>query len=304
MTDNQQPTLESLQKENDKLKKENEGMLKRLSVIKDSPYLPRSIKSLTFTSRVSRLTVYNNEYGKKIDETHATAHIFKERAREFAQIVGVDADSVRIALTEAIHNLFEYGYGDFAEINIHAEQPGNEQGYLQMSFKHQIEKEKFYSLKDADRNAETGIADLENDRGRGEFLMRELMDERKFINSREIDENGNTLYFFKRILRKYRNAQNLTVETGLPPEFTQYVDKLRNYQICLFLKLNYSRHERQLVVASDKDDFTAIRKIMNTMQYPFVEEKKYKDYIFSSWKIPPEIEQSSLDSLIGSIENV
>jgi hypothetical protein len=54
----------------------------------------------------------------------------------------------------------------------------------------------FYSIKQANFNADEGNANFESSRGRGEFMMREIMDERKFINGVQKRPDGEKTYFF------------------------------------------------------------------------------------------------------------
>ncbi len=277
---------------------------KDINAIKDSPYLPDSIESLSFTGKVNREKVIENEYQKRIDEKHGTAHIFKETASDLAQIIHLDPDTIRLAATEALQNLFEHGSGRVAEIELKIDNINKENAYMEMSFKHHIPHNKFYSLKEANEKADAALLNFDNDRGRGEFMMRELMDERRFINGSEVNEKNQRTYYFKRILRKFTNIENKPKSEKILPEFRNFVDQLENYQVTVFLRIDYTTGKKSFVISSNEKDFDKISRLMEEKEYPFIRKSNYKSYIFSFWTVPEEISQKSMNDIIKEIESI
>jgi anti-sigma regulatory factor (Ser/Thr protein kinase) len=200
-----------------------------------SPYLKKSTNRMEFKGIVNRDAVVNDEIGQHIDEAQGTMFFFKEKTRELAEIAQLDPDEMRMAFTEGIQNVLEHGEGDNVEISVTVNNLNNDNVYLEMSFKHYMSDKNFYSLKEANKSADTGILDFESPRGRGEFMMREIMDERKFINGYEKDDAGTGHYFFQRILRKYMKSKPKNDVSKLTNDFKQYIDTLQNYGSALFV---------------------------------------------------------------------
>lgn len=298
------PLLNKIIEEKKKSLQELNHLKQHLSAVKDSPFLPESINQLSFNGTINRKWVLSNEYGHRIDEKHGTAFIFKERAKEFAEIIGLDADSIRLALTEAIQNLFEHGHGDQAQVEIRIDNIDRDDAFLEMSFKHHIPENKFYSLKDANRNADEGIVDFENSRGRGEFMMRELMDERRFINGTELDIDGKRVHFFKRILRKYKNPGKRKSIPALLPEFKIFLERLEKYQITVFMNIDYTRDTRQLVVAANEKDSDRITSVFKENGYSYSGTDHVRNYKVNYWQMPENVTQNSINEMIAEIEGL
>lgn len=277
---------------------------KEINAIKDSPYLPDSIESLSFTGKIDREKVFQNEYKGRIDEKHGTSYIFKETACDLAEIIGIDSDTVRLAVTEALQNLFEHGSGKTSEIELKIDNLNKESAFMEMSFKHQIPHNKFYSLKEANEKADAALTNFDNDRGRGEFMMRELVDERRFINGSEINERNQRTYYFKRILKKFKNINHKPKAEKILPEFRNFIDQLDNYQIIVFLRIDYNTEKKSFVIASNPEDLEKITQLMESKDYQYIRKSNYKNYIFSFWMVPDNINQRSINEIIKEIESI
>lgn len=277
---------------------------KEINAIKDSPYLPDSIESLTFTGRVNRQKVFENEYQSRINEKHGTSYIFKETACDLAEISGIESDTIRLAVTEALQNLFEHGNGKTAEIELKIDNLNKDDAFMEMSFKHQIPHNKFYSLKEANEKADAALSDFDNDRGRGEFMMRELVDERRFINGSEINERNQRSYYFKRILKKFKNKDHKPKAQKILPEFRNFIDQLEKYQITVFLRIDYNTEKKSFVIASNAEDLRTITTLMKEKDYAYIRKSNYKNYIFSFWQVPDNITQRSMNEIIKEIESI
>jgi len=290
------PIINNIIQEKRESLKQVQLLEKYISAVKDSPFLPQSIQQLKFQGIIDRDWVLKNEYNKKIDEKLGTAFIFKERAKEFASILGLDGDTMRLAATEAIHNMFEYGEKSKAEIEIKISQINTNNPYLEMSFKHEVPENQYYSLEEANKNADEGIINFENDRGRGEFMMREIMDERKFINGNETNEMGEKIYFFKRILRKYVKSNKKNTREVIDFELKNVLNSTENYQIIKCMTIDYKSKKRFLTIAANSVDSEKMNNILSEKKYKLLDEEKYKQYQCSNWELPKsENDQNAFD---------
>jgi anti-sigma regulatory factor (Ser/Thr protein kinase) len=273
---------------------------------KKSPFLKGSVNSIEYRSQINRKAVIENEFGKKIDETLGTMYYFKEKTRELAHIAALDPDEMRMAFTEGIQNVLEHGHGDDVEIVISVNNINTDNVYLQMSFKHFLDSKDFYSLKDANKNANEGIMDFENSRGRGEYMMREIMDERKFINGFEKNDDGTSYYFFKRIMRKYKIPKKHESSSRLSDEFKNYIDSLQDYNSAMFVRMDYYTNKKEIILSENKGRINDINKIMDRHGYVQKGSDRYRNTNFTFWEGDLKLLESKtgFDEIINELKGI
>ncbi len=278
----------------------------KTEIYRQSPHLREAVQELRFRSVINRDYIINNELGKRIEETTGTMFYFKEKTREFAYLAGLDPDEMRMAFTEGIQNILEHGRSSSVEVELIASRINTEDTYLEMSFKHRMETRDFYSLHEADDSADRGILDFENPRGRGEFLMREIMDERKFINGMEKDPEGKGAFFFKRVMRKYKNPRPKPEVNQLSREFKSYIDSLQDYKSALFLRMDYFSRKVELVFSEERGSSDEIQEILQRYGYRFKGVDSYRNIAFSFWESDnlPETRQGPLDDILSEMEKL
>lgn len=270
---------------------------------RESPYLSKSARELNFTGIINRNFVVENEFQNRINELHGTMFYFKERTKELATISGLDADEMRMAFGEGIQNILEHGKSDTVEIEISVKNLNTENVFMEMNFKHYMPEKDFYSLKDADINADNGITDFESSRGRGEFLMREIMDERKFINGVQKKPDGEKLYFFKRSMRKYLNPKPKKVFKKLSDDFKNYIDSLQNYSTALFVRMDYFSGKKEIVISEETARSNDVIKVMKDHNYHFNGSDSYRNIVFSFWETEiSNKKQETLDYVVTELE--
>jgi len=251
---------------------------------KRSPFLKKTVKKIEFKSVLLREAIVNAEIGRGIDETMGSMYYFKEKAREMAHFAGLDSGEVRSAFTEGIQNIIEHGHGDEVEITILVNDVLNDNSYLEMSFKHKMDTKKFYTLKDANISADNAVTDLESARGRGEFMMREIMDERKFINGFEKLDDGTSYYFFKRIMRKYKKPRPKSKTEKLSAEFKRYIDSLQDYSSAMFVRMDYFSNKKEVVLSENRGTVDKIQNVMDRYNYRFIGSDRYRGINFTFWE--------------------
>jgi len=271
---------------------------------KDSPYLKNSAQEISCFARIDRNFIVENEFGKRIEEMHGTMFYFKERTKEFAHIAGLDADEMRMAYGEGIQNILEHGKGKYVEVEVSVHNINSENVYLQMSFKHYMPSMEFYSILEANKNADEGILNFESSRGRGEYLMREIMDERKFINGIQKRPGGEKEYFFQRIMRKYRNPHPKAHVGYMTDEFKNYIDSLQDYHSALFVRMDYFSKKKELVISEDTGNIDKVKELMKKYNYSLIGSDNYRNINFSFWvtDIKPEESDKKFDEILNELE--
>ncbi|MCE9499049.1 MAG: ATP-binding protein, partial [Leptospira sp.] len=183
-----------------------------------SPYLPQTIASLHFKVVLKREEIIKHEFGTRINEKQGSLYDIKNQIKKYAPILGLDPDSVRISVTEAIQNIIEHGYGPYSDIELEINNTVLNP-YFKMSFRHEMKPGVKYTLSQIDENAKKGditseYFDFEDPRGRGEFLMKELADERRIINGVEVTPDGRKVHYFQRVLINYKDPKGPRAETS------------------------------------------------------------------------------------------
>lgn len=304
----QDKKLEEILKKLEKLEKEYKYIKEELDYIKESPYLQKSISQLEYKAIVNREEVIKNEFSKKINEKHGTMYEIKNQAYRMAHLLGIDPVSVRLMVTEAIQNAIEHGYGKYViatiEIYNNVVNP-----YILCSFKHELPPGKLYTLKEIEENALKGDAtseyfDFENSRGRGEFLMKELTDERRIINGIELNPDGKKIRYFNRILIKYKNP-NGPKEKVTFLELKKEIDKLDiDDVVCYFHVHHLESQPVAVTIATLRSSAEKVAKIMESHGFKLTEEEPYYRTIFTTYSSSKKIDKDELLSLFTKVRQI
>ncbi|MFN3603499.1 MAG: ATP-binding protein [Leptonema sp. (in: bacteria)] len=300
--------IEELKDKIRKLEQENKYLKEELDYIKESPFLQKSISTLKYEATINREEVIQNEFGKRINEKHGTMYEIKNQAFRFAYLIGIDPISVRLMVTEAIQNTIEHGYGKYViiTIEIHNDLVNP---YILCSFKHEMPEGKYYTLKDMEENALKGDAtseyfDFENSRGRGEYIMKELTDERRIINGIEINPEGKKIRYFKRILIKYKNPQGPRERVTFN-ELKKEIDKLDIEDVVCYFHVHHVHTEPVAVtVATLKSSAKKVMEIMQYHGFQLIEEEPYYRTIFATYKSYQPINKEELLSLFTKVRYI
>lgn len=268
-----------------------------------SAFLSQTTKEVRFRTIANRDSINQLEPGQG---ARGALFYFKEKAREFAIIAGLDPDEMRMAFTEGIQNIVEHGQGKDVEIEIAVENIGTEDLYFEMSFKHYMSTKEFYSLNDANKSADTGMFDFESPRGRGEFLMREIMDERKFLNGVEKKDDGSRNFFFKRLMRKYKNPKPKPLVARLDDDFKKYINSLQDFKSAMFVRMNYFEKKTEIVISEAHSSADTFRDVMSRFGYSFKGVDTYRNNAYSFWEtdLDPEKAKGPFLSILGEIEKL
>jgi anti-sigma regulatory factor (Ser/Thr protein kinase) len=301
-------TIEDLQKRIQQLEKENKLLKEELDYIKESPYLQKSISKIVYEAIINREEVIKNEFGKRINEKHGTMYEIKTQAYRFAQLLGIDPVSVRLMVTEAIQNLIEHGYGKYAIVTLEM-QNDVINPYIMCSFKHEMPPGKFYTLKEIEENALKGDAttaffDFENSRGRGEYLMKELTDERRIINGIEINPDGKKIRYFKRVLIKYKDPQGPKEKITFS-ELKKEIDKLDIDDVVCYFHVHHIESEPTAVtIATLRSSAPKVAELMKQHGFQIIEEEPYYRTLFTTFKTDKKINKEDLLNLFAKVRYI
>lgn len=294
-----------LEKKIQDLEREIEDLKQRYQNGITSPYIKKSLEAIHLKITFKREEIVEQEFGRRIPENLGSLYEIKEMIRRFAPIVGVDPDSARITATEALQNIIEHGDGPYAEflleINNNCDNP-----YLKMSFKHEILPSKKYTLSDINQNVMKGDItsesfDFESSRGRGEFIMKELSDERRILNGVELLPDGRKIHYFQRILINYKNPQGIRAETSFD-EIREEIGKLDNEDVVCYFHLDHKRSElKTLTTVTAKTREEIVKKILIDKGFELVHKDTYYRCLFMTFSPPEDVSSIQLDHLFQKI---
>lgn len=280
--------VSELEEKISKLERENQNLKDQLNYTKESPYLQSSILNLHYEAVINREEVVNKELGQRINEKHGTMYEIKTQAHRLAELLGLDADGIRMMVTEAVQNILEHGYGKFVHVTLdidnHSVNP-----YMVCSFKHELPPGEVYTLKDINQNALKGDVtsehfDFESSRGRGEFIMKELTDERRIINGIEINPDGQKIRYFKRILIKYQNPEGPHEKVTFS-ELKTEIDRLDiDDVVCYFHVHHTSQEPTAVTIATLRSSAKRIATLMAEHGFQPTEEENYYRTVFSTYR--------------------
>ncbi|HNL01635.1 MAG: ATP-binding protein [Leptospirales bacterium] len=290
------------------LEKEVKALRAEIAAFGESPYLKSSIKNLVYEAVIDRTEVERNELGKRINEKHGTMYEIKEQARRMAILLGLDADNIRLLVTEAVQNILEHGSGRWVQVRLDARNEG-ENPALVCAFKHEIPDSEKYTLQDAEANALKGdvtseFFDFESPRGRGEFIMKQLTDERRIINGVEINRDGKKVHYFKRILINYRNPEGVRDQLSFQ-EIKDQIDRL-GYQdvVCCFLIQHSFDKPDLFTVACSRDREKQVVQVMTHHSCSLVEQEAYFSNVFATFAPERPLTSAELQIVFDEVKSI
>ncbi|MCC6275406.1 MAG: ATP-binding protein [Leptospiraceae bacterium] len=299
-------TNEELLKKISKLEFENQNLKDELNAVAKSPYLPNTIADLYFKVILKREEILKHEFKAGINEKQGSLYDIKNQVKKYAPIIGLDPDSVRIAVTEAIQNIVEHGSGPYAEIELEINNK-IQNPFLKMTFKHEMKPGVKYTLSQIDENAKKGDItsehfDFDDPRGRGEFMMRELADERRVVNGVEIAPDGRKIHYFKRVLINYKDPKGPRAETSFD-EIRNEIDRLDYEDIVCYFHIDHKQSKlNTITIVTHKNKEEAVRNIMEASGFALSHKDTYYRTLFSSYVPSREHEEKELEELFTKVK--
>lgn len=284
----QTSNLDELRETIKNLEQMNMNLIKEKNALLNSRFAKQNISNIELKWELKRENILNNELSQKIDETEGTMFDIKNQAHHYAHLLGIDADKVRMAITEGIQNIIEHGSGPLATVRICLENDCANPN-ITLIFKHQLKPGEKYTLTDVNSNVQKGDIssdqfDFESSRGRGEFMMKEISDARKIINGTETLPNGEQVHYFVRKLIFYKDPDGPKERISLN-EIKSEIDRM-DYEdiICCF----HIKHEDDLchiiTVACHKSKQSEVTRIMKEKGFDIEEFENYYRASFMSFK--------------------
>ena len=284
-------TQSELESQIKKLQEEIHALRDETDFLSRSPYIQSSIQSLSYEIILDRVEIAEKELGKRIDEKQGTMYEVKTQAKRFAQFLGLDSDMVRLMVTEALQNILEHGYGKFASVRMEI----NNDSFnpcLISTFKHEMQPGEKYTLNDINKNALKGDVsseafDFESSRGRGEFIMKQLTDERRIMNGIEINQDGKKVHYFKRILINYKNPAGARERISFG-EIKDEIDRL-DYEdvVCCFHVDHTADRPDRVTIATLKSQSRRVMELMSQHHFKMVEQGAVLSHSFRHLRIQP-----------------
>lgn len=302
---NENHGAEKVQTDISKLQAQIAELRQEINSLTESPYLKKSIKHLKLSWTLDRHEIIENEFGQRINEKHGSMYDIKNQAHRYAQLLGIDPDIVRMGVTEGIQNALEHGHDRYAHIDIEISND-IENPHIAISFKHYMPYGKQYTLAEANTNAKKGDVssedfNFEDSRGRGEYIMKEVADERKLINGIETLADGSKKSYFKRVLRFFMDPENKPSGNNFL-ELKEEVDRLDYEDVIYCVHVNYSSQEsHKITVASHKSRKDVVEKLMLANGYAHESSEVYYRTLFESFFKPKPAIQAELMPLFSSI---
>ncbi len=291
-----------------KLEFENSTLRDEVQAVEKSPFLPQTVAKLLYRVVLRREDILKNELRSNVNEKQGSLFEIKNQIRKYAPILGLDPDSIRIIVTEAIQNIIEHGHGNYAEIELEINNSGLNP-YFKTSFKHEMPEGKKYTLTQIEENAKKGditseAFDFDNPRGRGEFLMKELSDERQIINGVDIDEHGKKIHYFKRILINYKEPQGPRVETSFD-EIREELDRLDGDEVVCYFHIDHKMSKlNSITVVTNRGKELAVRTKMEEAGFALTHKDTYSKTIFSSFAPVKSITEEEINKLFVAVKKV
>lgn len=297
--------LEEIRAKLKKLEEEKDRLHRQEFALAESPFAKESVLKLSLSWQLHRGRIREREFGQRIDETMGTMYDIKNQAFRYAHLLGLDPDSVRMVVTEALQNIIEHGHGDYCYVTFRVNNDCPNP-YLVCVFKHYLPEGQLYTMKDVNSNAERGDItsekfDFEDSRGRGEFMMREIADVRKIINGTEVGPDGKKHHYFQRKLILYRDPAGPRERTNFN-EIKQEIDRL-DYEdvICYFHIRHQDRALNQVTVAAHKSMKETVVALMKENGLELGEFEEYYRAAFMIFEATEALEAGQLNSLLQKI---
>ncbi len=297
-----------LEGELDRLKHDFKELKDEVESIRESPYLQSSIKHLKYELVIDREEVIRHELGHKINEKHGTMYEIKTQAKRFAHLLGLDADMVRVSVTEAVQNILEHGTGRYATITLEIRNDSVNPCMVSI-FKHEMEPGHKYTLSEINQNAMKGDItspqfDFESNRGRGEFIMKQLTDERRILNGIEINRDGKKVHYFKRILINYKNPGGPRERVSFQ-EIKDEIDRL-DYEdvVCCFHVDHTADRPDSVTIATTKAHMEKVAAAMMQYEFRLVEQEPYYRTVFATFQPNRSMDKEELLRLFSQVKQI
>ncbi|MDX1961240.1 MAG: ATP-binding protein [Leptospiraceae bacterium] len=300
--------MDELKKLVKKLQSENKVLRDEVDAVLKSPYLPNTLAKLNYKVVLKRDDIVKKELHSRVNEKEGSLFEIKNQIRKYAPILGLDPDSIRIIVTEAIQNIIEHGHGTFAEIELEIDNT-IPNPYFKISFKHEMIPGNRYTLSQIEENAKKGDVnsdkfDFEDARGRGEFLMKEIADERQILNGVDVAENGEKIHYFKRVLINYKDPKGPRVETSFD-EIRNELDRLDGDEVVCYFHIDHKMNHLNLItVITNKNKEFVVKQRMEEAGLKLVHRDTYSKTIFSSFKPDRNFTEEEINSLFSEVKKV
>ncbi|MBX7058563.1 MAG: ATP-binding protein [Leptospirales bacterium] len=301
-------SLSNLETHIDQLRREIRDLQSELEAVRLSPFIQSSIASMCYQVVINREEVVQKELHNRIDEKLGTMFEIKNQAKRFAHLLGVDEDNVRLMVTEALQNLIEHGYGRFAEVRFEIK---NDllNPYLICTFKHEMPAGERYTMTDINRNAlkadiTSEYFDFESSRGRGEFIMKQLTDERRIINGIEMNREGRKSHYFKRILINYKDPNGPKERINFA-EIKDEIDRLDYEDVICCFHVDFQQERPNLVtIACVRHNLPKVAELLRQSGYEMIEQEPYFRTVFASFRVPETADREQLIQLFAQVKQI
>jgi len=299
-----------LESQIEKLRGEVQDLTAELNAVRESPYLQSSVKNIVYEVSIDREEVVSKELGQRINEKHGTMFEIKSQAKRFAHLLGLDADTIRLMATEALQNIIEHGYGRYAVVRFELRNEGLNPCLLS-SFKHEMPPGQRYTLSDINQNAlkadiTSEFFDFESARGRGEFIMKQLTDERRVINGIELDRDGRKIHYFKRLLINYKHPDGPRDRVTFG-ELKDEIDRLDYDDVICCFHVDFRQDSPEIVtIACVKNNLPRVAAVMKEHGLEVTEQETYYRTVFASFKNarPDPIRKEELLQVFARVKQV
>lgn len=290
------------------LKEQVKVLREELESIRESPYVQSSIKNITYEVLLDRHEIVEHELGQRINEKHGTMYEIKSQAKRLAHFLGLDADMIRLMVTEALQNILEHGSGRYATVRLEIKNDGVNP-YMLASFKHEMPAGSTYTMSDVNRNALKGDVtsehfDFESARGRGEYIMKQVTDERRVINGTEINQDGVKVNYFKRMLINYKNPGGVRERVNFE-QLKGEIDRL-DYEdvVCCFHVDHIADRPDRVTIATHKSQATTVANLMSEHHFRLDEQESYYRTLFATYVPTRPVDREELLSLFSRVRQV
>lgn len=296
------------EKQIESLTREVHELREEINFIRESPYLQSSIKHMVYEVIIDRQEVITREFGQKINEKHGTMYEVKNQARRMAHLLGLDGDLIRMMVTEAVQNILEHGSGSYVHVRLEINNDDLNPNLI-CTFKHDMPPGETYTLSEINANAAKGDItsdqfDFESDRGRGEYIMKQLTDERRIINGTEINKDGRKVHYFKRMLINYKYPGGPRARVNFQ-DIKSEIDRLDYDDVVCCFHVHH-RHDRPdaVTIATTRVQMDKVAAIMTENGFRVTEQEPYYRTVFATFEPTSPVDKEGLLRLFARVRQV